>query len=102
LGKWLGLITILLRLRFTIQFQKIAITKIKMEKDNLLGAKVRIRRGWHGGRIGKVTVFDRHNGQVSSHVEIKVQLDGSGQVINIPSEEELEKITEVLGGSALQ
>ncbi len=26
----------------------IAKRKVKMEKDDLLGAKVRIRRGWHG------------------------------------------------------
>ena len=63
-----------------------------MEKDNLLGAKVRIRRGWHGGRTGKVTVFDRHISSASSYVEIKVQLDGSGQVINVSSEEELENL----------
>jgi len=73
-----------------------------MEKDNLLGAKVRIRRGWHGGRTGNVTVFDRHIGSTSSYVEIKVQLDGSGQVINIQSEEELEKLNESLADSALQ
>ena len=73
-----------------------------MEKDNLLGVEVRIRRGWHGGRTGKVTVFDRHKGQASSYVEIKVQLDGSGQIINIPSEEELEKLNELPVDSALQ
>src|SRR3954463_7014996 len=59
-----------------------------MEKDNLLGVEVRIRRGWHGGRTGKVTVFDRHKGQTSSYVEIKVQLDGSRQIINMPGAEE--------------
>lgn len=79
----------------------IAKRKIKMEKDNLLGAEVRIRRGWHGGRTGKVTVFERH-GENSSYVEIKVQLDGSGQVIKIQSEEELEKLSNLSAGSALK
>jgi transcription elongation factor len=68
--------------------------RIKMEKDNLLGAPVRIRRGWHGGRTGIVTVFERHSGQTSSYVEIKVQLKGSGQIVTISSEEELDKIIE--------
>lgn len=79
----------------------IAKRKVMMSKDNLLGARVRIRRGWYGGRTGKVTVFDRHKGLSSSYVEIKVQLDGSGQVINIPSEEELEKLNELPIDSAL-
>jgi len=64
-----------------------------MSTDNLLGAAVRIRRGWHGGRTGKVTVFEQHGGPPSSYTVIKVQLDGSGQVININSVEELEKLT---------
>ena len=66
-----------------------------MSTDNLLGAAVRIRRGWHGGRTGKVTVFERHGGSPSTYTVIKVQLDGSGQVININSVEELEKLTDL-------
>jgi hypothetical protein len=102
-GRWLGHIIILLLAHFTIP-SPLTVTakrKVQMEKDNLLGMEVRIRRGWHGGRTGKVTVFDRHKGQ-ASYVEIKVQLDGSGQIINIPSEEELEKLNELPVDSALQ
>lgn len=69
-----------------------------MERDNLLGAAVRIRRGWHGGRTGKVIVFDQHRSQVSANLEIKVQLDGGGQIININSEEELEKLADLPSG----
>jgi hypothetical protein len=76
--------------------------KVKMEKVNLLDAEVRIRRGWHGGRTGKVTVFDRHISPASSYVEIKVQLDGSGQVITISSEEELEKLNAIPLDAALR
>lgn len=72
-----------------------------MEKDNLLGSAVRIRRGWHGGRTGKVIVFDLHRSLASSYIEIKVQLAGSGQVINISSEEELEKLTDLPSGLAV-
>jgi len=66
-----------------------------MEKVNLMGMAVRIRHGWHGGRTGKVIVFNRHRSLASSYVEIKVQLDGSGQIINVSSEEELEKFTDL-------
>jgi hypothetical protein len=66
-----------------------------MATDNLVGAAVRIRRGWHGGRTGKVTVCDRHDGFTSSYFVIKVQLDGSGQVININNVEELERLTDL-------
>ena len=69
-----------------------------MGKDNLLGVAVRIRRGWHGGRTGKVIVFDQHRSQVSSNLEIKVQLDGGGQVININSEDDLEKLADPPSG----
>ena len=69
-----------------------------MGKDNLLGVAVRIRRGWHGGRTGKVIVFDQHRSQVSSNLEIKVQLDGGGQVININSADELEKLADPPSG----
>ena len=69
-----------------------------MGKDNLLGVAVRIRRGWHGGRTGKVIVFDQHRSQVSSNLEIKVQLDGGGQIININSEDDLEKLADPPSG----
>lgn len=72
-----------------------------MATDNLLGTAVRIRRGWHGGRTGKVIVCDRHGGFTTSYSVIKVQLDGSGQVININSVEELEKLAELPGGPAV-
>jgi hypothetical protein len=68
---------------------------INMENDNLLGAAVRIRHGWHGGRTGKVIVFNQHRGITSSYIEIKVQLDGSGQVINISSQEGLDKLDQL-------
>ena len=72
-----------------------------MTTDNLLGAAVRIRRGWHGGRTGKVTIFEQHGGFPSSHTVIKVQLDGRGGVININSVEELEKLTDLPGTQAV-
>ena len=65
-----------------------------MEKDNLLGAAVRIRRGWHGGRTGKVIVFEQHPSPTYSYEVIKVQLDGSGQVVRINNNDELEKLDE--------
>lgn len=68
-----------------------------MAMDNLLGAAVRMRRGWHGGRTGKVIVFDQHKGFTSSYSVIKVQLDGTGQIVNINSVEELEELTHLPG-----
>lgn len=65
-----------------------------MAMDNLLGSAVRIRRGWHGGRTGKVIVFDRRAGSFSSYSVIKVQLDGSGEVVNINSDEDLEQLSD--------
>ncbi len=73
-----------------------------MATDNLLGAAVRIRRGWHGGRTGRVIVCDRHGGFTTSYSVIKVQLDGSGQVVNINTVEELEKLADLPGDSAVQ
>ena len=74
-----------------------------MATDNLLGAEVRIRRGWHGGRTGRVIVCDRHSGfTTSSYSVIKVKLDGSGQVVNINTVEELEQLPDVTGVSAVQ
>jgi hypothetical protein len=66
-----------------------------MSTDNLLDAAVRIRRGWHGGRTGQVTVFEQHGGPPSTYTVIKVRLDGSGQVININSVEELERLADL-------
>lgn len=71
-----------------------------MAIDSLLGAAVRIRRGWHGGRTGKVIVCDHHNGFTSSYSVIKVRLDG-GQVVNINTVEELEKLTDLPSGLAV-
>jgi hypothetical protein len=64
-----------------------------MEKDNLMGAAVRIRRGWHGGRTGKVIVCNRHASLASFYLEIKVQLDGSSEIVKISSEDDLEVLT---------
>ena len=72
-----------------------------MAIDNLMGATVRIRRGWHGGRTGKVIVCDQHKGFTSSYSVIKVQLDG-GQVVNINTVEELERLTDLSSGLAVQ
>jgi hypothetical protein len=72
-----------------------------MAIDNLLGAAVRIRRGWHGGRTGKVIVCDRRNGLPTSYSVIKVQLDGSGQVVNITSDEELAILADQPSGPAV-
>ena len=73
-----------------------------MATENLLGAAVRIRRGWHGGRTGKVVVCDRHGGFTTSYSVIKVKLDGSGQVVNINTVEELVKLADAPDGSAVQ
>ena len=72
-----------------------------MATDNLLGATIRVRRGWHGGRTGKVIVFDEKGGFPSTYVIIKVQLDGSGQVVNINSVDELERLTDLPSGQAV-
>ena len=72
-----------------------------MAIQNLLGAVVRISRGWHGGRTGKVIVFDQRRGFYSSYSVIKVQLDESGEVVNINSVEELEKLTELPSSPAV-
>ncbi len=72
-----------------------------MAIDSLLGSAVRIRRGWHGGRTGKVIVFDQRSGSASSYSVIKVQLNGSGEVVNIYNDEELEKLTDLPSGLAV-
>jgi hypothetical protein len=58
-----------------------------MAEDNLLGAAVRIRRGWHGGRTGKVIVCNRHASLASSYLELKVQLDGGSEIVRINGDE---------------
>lgn len=63
-----------------------------MTIDNLAGTSVRIRRGRHGGRTGKVVVSDRHTGSHSSYNVIKVQLDASGEIVDINSHDELEML----------
>jgi hypothetical protein len=71
-----------------------------MATDNLLGATVRIRRGWHGGRTGEVVAFD-HQAGPSSYTVIKVMLKGSRQPVMIYSLDELEKISDLPNASAL-
>lgn len=65
-----------------------------MATDNLLGATVRIRRGWHGGRTGEVVAFDHRPGPPSSYTVIKVRLKGSSQPVMIYSLEELERLSD--------
>ena len=72
-----------------------------MAIDNLMGATVRIRRGWHGGRTGEVIAFDHRVGPPSSYTVIKVKLKGTSQPVMIYSLDELETLSEVPGGSAL-
>lgn len=72
-----------------------------MAIDNLMGATVRIRRGWHGGRTGEVVVFDHQAGPPSSYTSVKVKLNGSGQLVMIYSLDELERVSELPGVAAL-
>jgi hypothetical protein len=72
-----------------------------MAIDNLMGATVRIRRGWHGGRTGDVVSFDHHAGPPSSYTAIKIKLKGSGQLVMVYSLEELERLSDVPGVAAL-
>lgn len=65
-----------------------------MAIDNLLGTVVKIRRGWHGGRVGKVVVFKRHANASTSYTEIKVQLKGSGEIVSIYGDDELVTIND--------
>ena len=64
-----------------------------MTIDNLLGATVRIRRGWHGGRTGEVVAFDHQAGPPSSYTMIKVQLKGSRLPVTIYNLDELERLS---------
>ncbi|MFL6257835.1 MAG: hypothetical protein ACJ74T_22740 [Pyrinomonadaceae bacterium] len=72
-----------------------------MATDNLLGATVRIRRGWHGGRTGEVVAFDHQVGPTSSYTSIKVKLKGSLQPVMIYSLDELETLSEPASASEL-
>ena len=65
-----------------------------MATDNLMGATVRIRRGWHGGRTGEVVAFDHQPGPPSSYTVIKVKLKGTPQPVMIYSLDELEKLSD--------
>jgi hypothetical protein len=64
-----------------------------MATDNLLGATVRIRRGWHGGRTGEVVAFDHQVGP-SSYTVIKVRLKGNSQPVVLYSLDEMETLSE--------
>ena len=66
-----------------------------MAIDNLLGATVRIRRGWHGGRTGEVVAFDHQAGPPSSYTSIKIKLKGSGQLVMIYSLDDLERLSDL-------
>lgn len=72
-----------------------------MAIESLLGATVRIRRGWHGGRTGEVVAFDHQAGPPSSYTAIKVKLKGSGQLVMIYSLDELQTLSEPPCASAL-
>lgn len=72
-----------------------------MAIDNLMGAMVRIRRGWHGGRTGQVVAFDHQAGPPSSYTVIKVQLKGNSTPVMIYSLDEIERLSEPPGVSEL-
>lgn len=72
-----------------------------MATDNLMGATVRIRRGWHGGRTGEVVAFDHQVGPPSSYTVIKVKLKGSAQPVMIYSLEDLETLSDLPSNTAL-
>jgi hypothetical protein len=72
-----------------------------MATDNLLGATVRIRRGWHGGRTGEVVAFDHQAGPPSTYTVIKVKLKGSAQPVMIYSLDEVERLHDLPGVSGL-
>ena len=71
-----------------------------MATDNLMGATVRIRRGWHGGRTGEVVAFDHQDGP-SSYTVIKVQLKGNSQPVMIYSLDEIERLSDPPNASTL-
>ncbi|HEY0170644.1 MAG TPA: hypothetical protein VGB98_06445 [Pyrinomonadaceae bacterium] len=72
-----------------------------MATDNLLGATVRIRRGWHGGRTGEVVAFDHQAGPTSTYTVIKVQLKGNSQPVMIYSLDELQTLSAPPGVAGL-
>lgn len=72
-----------------------------MAIDNLLGATVRIRRGWHGGRTGEVVAFDHQVSPSSSYTVIKVKLKGNSQPVMIYSLDEIERLSDKPGLSEL-
>ena len=72
-----------------------------MATDNLMGATVRIRRGWHGGRTGEVIAFEHRVGPPSSYTVIGVKLKGSIKPVMIYSLDDLETLSELPGVSAL-
>jgi len=59
----------------------------------LLGATVRIRRGWHGGRAGEVVAFEHQDGP-SPHTLIKVMLKGNSQPVVLYSLDEIEALSD--------
>ena len=71
-----------------------------MATDNLLGATVRIRRGWHGGRTGEVIAFDHQVG-LASYTVIKVKLKGNSQPVMIYSLDAIERLSDTPGVPAL-
>lgn len=71
-----------------------------MAIDNLMGATVRIRRGWHGGRTGEVVAFEHQAGPPTSYTVIKVQLKGNSQPVMIYSLDEIERLSDPPGVSA--
>jgi hypothetical protein len=66
-----------------------------------MGATVRIRRGWHGGRTGEVVAFDHQTGPPSTYTVIKVKLKGSAQPVMIYSLDELERLSDLPGVAPL-
>jgi hypothetical protein len=72
-----------------------------MATDNLMGATVRIRRGWHGGRTGEVVAFDHQAGPPSTYTVIKVKLKGNMQPVMIYSLDELERLSNLPGVAPL-
>ena len=72
-----------------------------MAIDNLLGATVRIRRGWHGGRTGEVVAFAHQVGPPSSYTVIKVRLKGTSQPVTVYSIDEVERLPDLPGVSGL-
>jgi hypothetical protein len=74
--------------------------EVSMIKEDLLGATVRIRRGYHGGKIGKVAVFSYHGSLGNSYTEIKVRLTGSGKVVEVYGDDQLERLAGLEPGGA--